>query len=153
MQTTSFSEIAESFIERVHQMVWCNVATVDRHGRPRSRVLHPIWELVDGGAIGWIATGRHTLKTKHLAARPYLSIAYIADPLKPIYAECHAEWADDPATKERIWNWLKETPPPLGYDNGLFWGTVENPAFGVLKLTPWRVELADLFGDTAVWQP
>lgn len=153
MKTTSFAEISEQFIERVHQMVWCNVATVDGHGRPRSRVLHPIWEVVHGRPLGWIATGRHTLKAKHLAARPYLSIAYVADPLKPIYAECQAEWADDLATKDRIWNWFKETPPPLGYDNALFWGTVENPDFGVLKLMPWRVEMADLLGAGVVWQP
>src|SRR5262245_61355308 len=39
-----------------HRIVWASAATVDRHGRPRSRVLHPIW-LWDGTELsGWIAT-------------------------------------------------------------------------------------------------
>ena len=44
MEVTNFAEIEAEFIERVHTMVWCSAATVDRQGRPRSRILHPIWE-------------------------------------------------------------------------------------------------------------
>ncbi|MFN8452110.1 MAG: hypothetical protein U0521_26830 [Anaerolineae bacterium] len=52
MRVTDFSEIEGEFIRRVHTMVWCSVASVDSQGRPRSRILHPIWE----GATGWIGT-------------------------------------------------------------------------------------------------
>jgi hypothetical protein len=52
MEITHFSEIEDEFIRRVHTMIWCNVATVDRLQRPRSRILHLIWE----GETGWIAT-------------------------------------------------------------------------------------------------
>lgn len=65
MEITNFSEIEEEFIQRVHTMGWCNVATVDSRGRPRSRLLHPIWE----GITGWIATHRNSHKSKHLAHR------------------------------------------------------------------------------------
>lgn len=152
-EVTDFTEMAEAFIDKVHTMVWCNMATVDRIERPRSRVLHPIWEVVDGRPVGWIATGRQTLKTKHLDERPYVSLAYIADPIKPVYAECHAQWADDAETKQRIWEWFGSTPPPLGYDLGQFFGSLDNPDYGVLKLRPWRIELADLMGQSLLWQP
>lgn len=154
MKIEHFSEIADTFIERVHTIVWCNVATVDRIERPRSRVLHPIWEVVDGVPVGWVATGRETLKTKHLAHRPYMSLAYVADPLEPIYADCHAEWDDEPATKQRLWEWFGSEPAPLGYDLTPFFGAIDNPRYGVIKLTPWRIELANLMkGEFLVWKP
>ncbi len=145
-----FSELEQEFIQRAHTMVWCNVTTIDTRNRPRSRVLHPIWE----GSIGWIATGRNTLKTKHLAHNLFVSLAYIADPLRPVYAECQAAWDDSSASKARIWDLFKSTPQPLGYDLALFFGSLENPEYGLLRLTPWRIELGDLFApqNAKVWQ-
>lgn len=134
----SFSEIEQEFMRRVARTVWCSVATVDRKGRPRTRILHPIWE----GSTGWIATGRHTLKTKHLARNPYVSLSYWDPQHEQIHADCKAEWVDDQAEKVRIWELYKATPPPLGYDPGMIWqGGVDDPTYGLLKLTPWRVEL------------
>ena len=40
----TLAEIAPKFVEMAHQIVWCTVATVDAKGRPRSRILHPIWQ-------------------------------------------------------------------------------------------------------------
>ena len=138
MDVASFSEIEEEFTARVSRIVWCTVATVDRQGRPRSRILHPIWE----GSTGWIATGRHSLKEKHLAANPYLSISYWDQEHQQVYVDAKAEWQDDPAEKLRIWNLYKDTPGPYGYDPAIIWqaGPVD-PEYGLLKLTPWRVEL------------
>jgi len=50
MEVSSFTEIEAEFTERVQRIVWCNVATIDTLDRPRSRILHPLWE----GATGWI---------------------------------------------------------------------------------------------------
>jgi general stress protein 26 len=138
MEVKSFSEIEDEFQARVRRIVWCTVATVDRKGRPRTRILHPIWE----GTTGWIATGRETLKTKHLAANPYVSCSYWDQQHQQIYADCKAEWVDDKAEKDRIWDLYKSTPPPLGYDLGMIWqGGKDDPTYGLLKLTPWRIEL------------
>jgi general stress protein 26 len=138
MEVKSFSEIEGEFQERVKRIVWCTVATVDRKGRPRTRILHPIWE----GTTGWIATGRETLKTKHLAANPYVSCSYWDQQHQQIYVDATAEWVDDKAEKDRIWDLYKSTPPPLGYDPGMIWqGGKEDPTYGLLKLTPWRIEL------------
>lgn len=152
MKVEHFNTIAADFIAAVHSQVWCNVATVDTGGRPRSRVLHPIWELHEGGTVGWIATGRSSLKAKHLAHNPHVSLVYMKDPLKPVYVDCHTEWAEDMGEKQRVWQWFGTTPPPLGYDLTPFFGSVDSPEYGLLKLTPHRIELGDLFGEARVWR-
>jgi general stress protein 26 len=133
-----FDEIAETFDERVRRIVWCTVTTVDTRGRPFSRILHPVWE----GATGWIATGRKTLKAKHLAGNPMVALSYWDAQHDTVIAQCRAEWCDDAATKRRIWDLLASTPPPVGYDPSLFFKEgKDSPEYGVLKLTPTRVEL------------
>lgn len=47
------AEIEGDFLRITADVVWCTVATVDRRGRPRTRILHPIWEVVDGRPVGW----------------------------------------------------------------------------------------------------
>jgi general stress protein 26 len=144
LDVASFADIAEEFNKRVQRIVWCTVATVDRKGRPRSRILHPIWD----GPTGYIATGRQSLKAKHLERNPFVSLTYWDPQHEQIYAECRAEWDDSPATKRRIWDMYKNAPPPLGYDLAMFFQSVDNPGLGILKLTPWRIELSAL-GDMA----
>jgi len=140
MKIDAFAEIADEFLARVNKMVWCSVATIDGKGRPRSRILHPIWQ----GDIGWITTRRGTPKEKHLEAHPFVSLAYIADVVKPVYVDCKAEWIEDSATKQLIWQLLQTTPPPLGFDPAPIYGSVDNPEFGLLKLTPWRIEVTSV---------
>ena len=137
MEVQNFAEIEEEFIARVHSAVWCNVATVDSKGRPRSRILHAIWE----GSTGWIGTHRRSHKSRHLERNPYVSLAYIADMMKPVYVDCVAAWIDDLDQKERIWNLFKNTPPPLGYDPAHDFISPDHENFGLLKLTPWRIAL------------
>lgn len=155
METRDFSDVEEEFSKRVAKIVWCSVATVDRTGRPRMRILHPIWE----GTTGWIATGRHTLKTRHLAINSALSLCYWDQDHQQIYADCDAEWEDDASEKARIWELYKATPPPLGYDLSMIWrGGLEDPTYGLLKLAPRRIELYSLADmaqgkDPVVWRP
>jgi general stress protein 26 len=152
-EVASFAEIEDEFMARVRRIAWCTAATVDRKGRPRTRILHPIWE----GATGWILTGRHTLKTKHLANNPHMSLTYW-DPLhQQIHADVVAEWDDDLKEKERVWDVYKNTPPPLGYDPAIIWPQgAADPEIGLLKLTPWRIELfglADFARGATIWRP
>lgn len=148
MDVQAFAEIEAEFIQRAHSAVWCAVTTINSANRPRSRVLHPIWE----GQTGWIATGRQSHKAKHLAENPYISLTYMKDPLNPVYVDCKAEWVDDATEKARLWHLFSTTAPPLGYDLAPFFGSLDNPGYGVLKLTPWRIELASLGGDVKVWR-
>lgn len=154
MRVPHFSDIETEFLNRVQTMVWANAATVDTCGRPRSRILHPIWE----GSTGWIATGRETLKARHLEKNPYLSLAYIAAVMNPVYVDCRAGWEDDPDERRRVWAFMKSQPEPYGFDPAHDFATPDNPAFGLLKLTPWRIDLvtfpAPSFEEgTRVWQP
>lgn len=137
MKVKQFAELEKEFIARVHRMVWCSAATVDLKGRPRSRILHPIWE----GNVGWVGTHRSSHKAKHLAHNPHMSLAYIAEVMSPVYVECTAEWIDDLAEKQRIWNLFKNAPEPLGYDPASTFIRPDHEDFGLLRLTPWRIDL------------
>ena len=141
MDVASFAEIEQDFQQRVARIVWCTVATVDTKGRPRTRILHPIWE----GSTGWIATGRHSLKEKHLAANPNVSLSYWDQEHQQVYVDAKAEWVDDQPEKLRIWELYKNTPGPYGYDPGIIWRDgPDDPGYGLLKLTPRRIELYSL---------
>lgn len=135
-------------MRRVSQAVYCNFATVDRNNRPRSRIIHPIWE----GETVWIITRQNSPKARDIEHNPHVSLAYIHESQKPVYVDCTATWANDPLEKQRIWELIKATPPPLGYDPGLFFSGIHDPNFGLLKLAPWRIELYNLNGESVVWR-
>ena len=155
MDVAAFSEIEAEFTARISRIVWCTVATVDLKGRPRTRILHPIWE----GSTGWIATGRESHKARHLAANPFVSLSYWDGQHQQVYADCKSAWEDSAEEKRRIWDLYKTTPPPLGYDPGMIWQDGPgNRDYGLLKLTPWRIELwslNDMISDKPplVWRP
>ena len=141
MDASSFADIEQEFRKRTDRIVWCTVTTIDSKGRPRSRILHPVWD----GSTGWIATGRNSLKAAHLAGNPFVSCSYWDPQHEQVYADCRASWADDPAVKARVWELVKNAPPPVGYDPAIFWpGGAASPEFGALKLEPWRIELSAL---------
>lgn len=148
METKRFSEIEAEFYTRVEKMIWCNVATVDAQQRPRSRIMHPVWE----GLTGWATSRRYAYKAKHLAANPHVSLAYIADVAKPVYVECVAEWVDDVAEKQRVWNFLKSIPEPYGFDPATLFQSQDDPNYGLLRLKPWRIELINLPQPSSIWR-
>ena len=149
MEVTQFNDIQTEFMNRAQQTVYCNVATVDAMGRPRSRIMHVVWD----GPIGWVITRSDSFKARHLANNPYVSLAYIGVPLKPVYVDCLAEWVDDIDEKLRIWELHKTLPPPLGFDPTPHYGTIEHEYFGLLRFMPWRMELAELRSESLIWRP
>jgi len=149
IEVSEFAEIADEFEKRVRDMVWCSAATVDTVGRPRTRVLHPIWE----GYTAYIGTSPASLKLKHLSKTPNMSLAYIKNPMKPVYADCTVETVTDAAEKQRIWDLFKSEPDPYGYDPALVFGSVEDERWGVLKLTPWRIEVYQIAVESKIWKP
>jgi len=58
-----------------------------------------------------------------------------------------AEWVDDLDQKQRVWQLCLEAPPPVGFDPAPIYERVDHPNFGVLKLTPRRIELASSPGE------
>ncbi|WP_067491873.1 pyridoxamine 5'-phosphate oxidase family protein [Actinomadura hibisca] len=139
-----FSALQDDFLRFTHEIVWCTVTTVDGRGRPRSRVLHPIWEVVDGRPIGWIFTGRTPVKARHLAENPHVAFSYWSPSQNVVLGEATASWVEDMGVKQRVWDIFLGTPPPLGYDLRAF-GVAgpESEGFTVLRLDPSRVQVLD----------
>src|SRR5438309_10816487 len=107
---TTLSEIAPAFVEMAHRIVWSTAATVDAKGRPRSRILHPIWEWDGTQLVGWIGTSPTLIKRAHLDANPYMSVNYWAPTHDTCVAECRAALVFDDATRIRVWNLFAHAP-------------------------------------------
>ena len=130
----------EAFSAIAHRIVWCTLATVDRRGRPRSRIVHPIWEPEGDGLVGWVVTRPTALKRAHLEFSPYVSCSYWDQAHDVATADCRAAWAEP----ERAWELFRAAPPPLGYEPLTIFP--EGPGAdgaAVLRLEPWRIRAAD----------
>jgi general stress protein 26 len=137
--------VAAAFVAVAHRIVWCTVATVDRHGRPRSRILHPYWEHTEDGLKGWITTRPTPLKRAHLAHSPHVSCSYWDATQDAVVAECRASWVEDVEEKERAWDRFRSVPEPLGHDPYNIWPAgPSDPDAGVIELVPWRLRVASL---------
>jgi hypothetical protein len=136
-------ETAPAFVEMAHRIVWCSAATVDSKGRPRSRVLHPIWEWDGENLIGWVGTSPTPLKRAHLEASPYMSLNYWTQSQDTCVAECRASWAFDDVARTRVWNLFRDAPAPLGYDPAIIpgWDSPTCEQFAALRLEPWRLKV------------
>jgi general stress protein 26 len=136
-------QAAPAFVAMAHRIVWCSVATVDAGGRPRSRVLHPLWEWDGQRLTGWIATGPTAVKRAHLARTPHVSCNYWHPSQDTCVAECRAEWVFDLAAREQLWNRFKHAPAPVGYDPAMIpgWTTFRDDSFAGLRLDPWRLRV------------
>ena len=152
-RVATFGELAAEFDRRISRIVWCTLATVAPDGMPWTRVLHPVWE----ASTGWIATTRHGLKARHLAREPRVSLTYWDAAQDVVTVHATADWADDAPTRERVWQLFLTTPPPLGYDPGDFWPAgPDDPAFGLLRLRPTRIDITGLAsspGPKLTWRP
>ena len=138
---TEFTDIAAEFRRRTGRIVWCTMATVAPDGRPWTRVVHPVWD----GATGWLATTRHSLKAGHLAHEPRVSLTYWDAAHDVVTVHATASWADDPATRAEVWELIRDTDPPVGYDPALFWpGGPADPVFGLLRLAATRIDVTGL---------
>jgi hypothetical protein len=138
MNSTEYADVAERFVAVAHRIVWCTVATVDRRNRPRSRVMHPVWELAESGHLHALASARPTpLKRAHLAHSPFMSCSYW-DPAQDVaVAECRAEWVAD---RRAAWERVQSLAPPVGFDPVMIWPDgPDSPDCAFLHLKPWRL--------------
>jgi len=137
------STVAPAFVEMAHRIVWCTAASTGTDGRPRSRVLHPIWEWDGSTLTGWIATSPSSPKAAELAAVPALSLNYWAPDHDTCTADCDAVFESDPADVEAGWRRFADGPEPVGYDPSIIpgWDSPRSPGFGVLRLTPHRLRV------------
>lgn len=140
----------DAFVAIAHRIVWANLATVDVHGRPRSRVVHPVWERTGDRLIGRVCTRATPTKRAHIAHSPYASVAYWDAEHDVAVAECAAEWDPHP---ERTWPTFRAHPAPVGFDpESMFDGGTAHPEAAVLVLHPWRLRWARA-ADLAAGRP
>lgn len=130
-------------LQIAHETVWCALTTVDSSGRPRNRVVHPVWTDEDGRLTGWLTTRRTPIKVAHLAGNPNVSLAYIGKGTDLAYFDCTAEWLESPKDKEACWRAFLSAPEPARYDPALIWpGGPDSETFAALRFTPYRVQAA-----------
>jgi hypothetical protein len=137
------SVVAPAFVEMAHRIVWATAASVDDADRPRSRILHPIWEW-DGTALrGWVATGPTPVKRANLEHSPYLSFNYWDPSHDTCTADCRATWRNDAGSRAAVWERFATGPPPVGYDPSIIpgWDSPDSPGFGALELQPYRLRV------------
>lgn len=142
--TTTLDQIAPAFVEMAHSIVWASAATVDADGKPRSRMLHPLWEWDGTDLFGWVATIPTPLKRSHLAAHPYMSVSYWDPRQDTCSADCLVEWYTDDDTCTAVWQKFATGPEPVGYDPTIIPQWKAGPtadAFAVLRLAPYRLRV------------
>jgi hypothetical protein len=141
---TSLDRIAPTVVEMAHSIVWASAATADADGRPRSRVLHPIWDWDGTDLFGWIATVPSPIKKADLSAHPYMSLNYWAPSHDTASAECLVEWYLDDETRQAVWDRFADGPEPVGYDPRIIPQWSDGPTseqFAVLRLSPYRLRV------------
>jgi hypothetical protein len=138
---TTLTAIAPAFVAMAHRIVWATAATVDPHGRPWTRVLHPLWVWDGEQLTGWIATDPTGLKRRHLDAHPHVALTYWEPGQDTASAYCRAGFVDD--AREWLWRAFVEAPAPVGYDPSIIpaWEDASSPSFGALRLHPWRLQV------------
>ncbi len=141
---TPLDQIAQAFVNMAHSIVWASVATVDADNKPRSRILHPIWEWDGTDLLGWVATVPTPLKRAHLAVHPDASVSYWTTNHDTCVADCLVEWYTDDETRAAVWEKFATAPEPVGYDPFVIPIWRDGPAsdaFAVLRLAPYRIRV------------
>ncbi len=136
--------VAPAFIDMAHAIVWASAATVDSDGKPRTRILHPIWEWDGTDLFGWVATAPTRLKREHLTVHPYMAVSYWTTTQDTCAADCLVEWYTDDETCTDVWQKFATAPEPVGYDPAVVAPWKAGPtaeSFAVLRLAPYRLRV------------
>jgi len=141
-KVNSFQEIQQAFFSYVRETVYCTMITVDAKSRPRARVLLPVWEVVDGRPVGWLAVYKTPVKVAHLANNPHTTYSYWNPSQNAVFVDSVTTWAEDPQARQYAWNLYREgSPAGVGYDPRAFWQGPTDPKYHVLRIDPWRVQV------------
>jgi hypothetical protein len=154
------ADALDAFMETAARIVYCTLATVDRRGRPRSRLVHAVWERADEGRlVGWVGSRPTPVRRAHIERSPFASCFYW-DPAHDVAAaECAVTWIEDDDGRRDAWERLSRPEPPMGYDPAPIWR--DGPTgddFVALRLEPWRVQAKSAAAMAAgepylVWMP
>jgi general stress protein 26 len=154
-RVTAFTDVEDAFNAYIQDIRYCTMVTVDRYNRPRARVMLPIWEVVDGRPVGWLAVYRTPVKAAHLAGNPHSTYSYWSPRQNAVHIDAVSSWVDDPGVKDYGWKlYCTGSPEGVGYDPVTFWrGGPTDPQYHLLRIDPWRVQVlrgVDL--SSRIWQ-
>lgn len=138
----SYPEIRDDAAAIIGDIVYCTMITVDKLGRPRSRVLIVVWELDGDRPVGWLGTYKTPLKAAHIAHNPHVTTSYWNPRQNVVAVDSVADWDNDPDTAARVWDLYRVgSPRGNGYDPAQFWTGPADPKFHVMRLEPWRIQV------------
>lgn len=128
------ADLVDDLAEIVNRIIWSTVSTTDRHGRPRTRVMHPVWNIKPTEVTGLVGSRPTPVKKAHLARSPWLTCAYWSPDHDAAFLDCHAEWTTD---KDAAWARLAADYDPL-----TVWPSGRTSSdFGALVLVPYRIQI------------
>lgn len=140
-----FAELEADFLRITGETVFCTATTVDGRGRPRGRMLHPVFTVEDGLPIGWAITAPTPLKAAHLAANPHMSCSFWNPSQDTVLIDCVTEWIASDAECQHVFELFRDTPTPLGWGREGMAGygseRWRSELFAALRLSPWRVQV------------
>jgi hypothetical protein len=68
------ADALDAFMDTAQRIVYCSLATVDTRGRPRSRLVHAVWERDGDEVVGWVGSRPTPMRRRdawqRLAAAP-----------------------------------------------------------------------------------
>ncbi|ONI79700.1 hypothetical protein ALI144C_23345 [Actinosynnema sp. ALI-1.44] len=124
--------VTEDLAEIVTRIIWSTVSTTDRLGRPRTRVMHPVWEITAESVVGFVGTRRTPVKVAHIARSPWVTCAYWSPDHDAAFVDCHVTWVGSEA-----WDRLA-----AGYDPTTLWPDgPSSPDFAAWQLRPYRIQI------------
>lgn len=126
---------------RIETTIWCTLATTDLDGRPRTRIVHPVWEIGPDRVVGWLGS-RPTPKLAHIERTPSVSLMYWDPRHTQAIIEADAVVHRDDVTRRRVWDQFSSFPEPYGFDPAPIWSDgPDGDGFVVIRLEPRRIEL------------
>jgi hypothetical protein len=137
-----FEPLGADFLRMTADIVYCTVTTVDPEGRPRSRAMHPIFEVMDGDPRGWAATDRTPLKKPPSGGKPVRRLLLLGPAQDTVAIDCTAGRVEDDEVLRQVWD-IVAAPEPPGWADLSSYGEagISHPRFHDLRLNPYRVQI------------
>ncbi len=116
----TLSDVTRTARPILERIVWATVATVGPDGRPRTRLMHPVWFWDAATPYALVSTRPTPLKRAHVAAQPAISCHYWDPQHDTVTVDARAEWVPD-ADRADVWARIHAVAEPVGFDPAMIW--------------------------------
>ncbi len=108
------------------------LATVD-HEQPTVRAVTPTYE----GVVAYVATDPGSFKVRNITTNPFVELLHWTTDFRHLRIRGRASLVTDDAIKLRLWD-------TFSYSLSDFFGSADNPTYGLLQIDPFRIDLSSL---------